>query len=111
MELTVAQGLMKRMQNEGFLRQAAKGKRYADVFNFTYIAVGPVVQSWISANPGLNLNCCFSLVISAGRSKLQKKILLILTRFVKKYFQVYEQTIGKFAFECKLTYTVKLTRF
>ena len=34
-ELTVAQGLMKRMQNEGFLRQAAKGKRYADVFNFT----------------------------------------------------------------------------
>ncbi|CAB4016280.1 Hypothetical predicted protein, partial [Paramuricea clavata] len=26
-ELTVAQGLMKRMQNEGFLRQAAKGKR------------------------------------------------------------------------------------
>ncbi len=38
-ELTVAQGLMKRMQNEGFLRQAAKGKRYACVFNFTYIAM------------------------------------------------------------------------
>ena len=35
-ELTVAQGLMKRMQNEGFLRQAAKGKRYGFVVFHVY---------------------------------------------------------------------------
>jgi hypothetical protein len=38
-ELTVAQGLMKRMQNEGFLRQAAKGKRYGFVVFHAYTAL------------------------------------------------------------------------
>ena len=61
-----------------------------------------------------NLTHCFSLCISARPfvSKLQKrKLLLVWTRFLKKYFQVYKQTVGKFALNLKLTYKVKLTGF
>ena len=67
---------------------------------------GPVVQSWISANPGLNLTCCFSLCISAHLfvSKLQRrKLSFVQTIFLKKYFQVHSQAVGKFALNFRLT--------
>jgi hypothetical protein len=55
---------------------------------------GPVVQRWISANPGLKLNPL----------KCQKrKLLLFQTWFVKKYFQIYKQAVRKFALNFKLT--------
>jgi hypothetical protein len=73
--------------------------------------LGLVVQSWTSANPGLNNSkiCCFSLCNSAhlkylNTQKLHKrKLLLIQTRFLKKYFQIYKQAVGKFALNFKLT--------
>ena len=63
---------------------------------------------------GKNLTLCFSLCISARPfiSKLQKsKLLLIRTRFLKKYFQVYKQAVRKYTFNFKLTYRVKQTGF
>jgi hypothetical protein len=47
-----------------------------------------------------HLTCCFSLCISARLfiSKLQKiRLLMIHTRFLKKYFQVYTQAVGNIA--------------
>jgi hypothetical protein len=51
---------------------------------------------------GQNLTCCFSLCISAHPSVLKlhgRKLSSVQTRFLKKYFQVYNQAVGKFAFE------------
>jgi hypothetical protein len=48
---------------------------------------------------GSNLTCCLSLCISARLfiSKLQRrKLLLIQTRSLREYFQIYKETVGKF---------------
>jgi hypothetical protein len=63
---------------------------------------GPVVQSWISANLGLKFNLLFYLCFSA-RPYNKIKLLLIQTRILKKYIQVCEQAVGKFAFNFTLT--------
>jgi hypothetical protein len=69
--------------------------------------MGPVVQSWISDNTRLKFTtCCFSLCISASLfiSKLQRtQLQLIQTRFLKTYFQMYKQAVGKFALNFRLT--------
>jgi hypothetical protein len=55
--------------------------------------VDPYHLSWISANPGLNLNCCFGSCISARLfiSKLQRrKLLLIQTRNISKFIEINE---------------------
>jgi hypothetical protein len=58
--------------------------------------LGPVIQNMISANPGLKLTRCFSLCISARLfiPKLQRRRLLVLiqTKFLKKYLQIYKHT-------------------
>ena len=67
---------------------------------FCIVNQGPVVQSWISANPGFNINQCLCISVSRSISKSQRMILpLIQTRLLKKYFQVYDNKllIGKFA--------------
>jgi hypothetical protein len=62
------------------------------------VLLGPVVQSRIIANRVLNLIHCFGLWTSVHLfiSKIEKiKLLIIRTRFLKKYFQVYKQTAGQ----------------
>ena len=61
---------------------------------------GPVVQSWISDNPGANINQRLCISVCRLFSKCHKMILtLIETKLLKKYFKVYHNKllIGKFA--------------
>jgi hypothetical protein len=60
---------------------------------------GPVVQRWVSANPGLN-----KFISKLFISKLQgSNLLSIQTRTLKKYFQIYRQAVKKFALNFNLT--------
>jgi hypothetical protein len=55
---------------------------------------------------GKNLASCFSFCISARlfiSKRQRRKHLLIRKRFVKKYFQVYKQAVGKFGLNLRLT--------
>ena len=61
---------------------------------------GLVVQSWISANPGFNINQCLCISVCRIISKRRRMILpLIPTRLLKTYFKVHDNKplIGKFA--------------
>ena len=62
----------------------------------------------------LNLSHCFSLCITMHPSllKLEKRELRsILATFMKKCFQVYQNTLGKFAWNLKLTQGLTLSAF
>ena len=61
---------------------------------------GPVVQSWISVNPGLKFNPLFWFVYfctSAYFKTSEKKTPFDPGGFLKEYVQVYKQAVGKFA--------------
>ena len=63
---------------------------------------------------GENLTHCFSLCVSMHPFLLKlkkRKLQSILARFMKKYFQVYEKGLGKFALNFELTQGFKLICF
>ena len=66
----------------------------------------PVVQSWVSTNPGLKSNPVFYLVYfykSASFKTSEPKLLLIQIRFLKKSFQASKQAAGEFPLNFTLT--------
>ena len=76
------------------------------MFNYVYASVmlivnqRPVVESWFSANPGLNINQWLCISVCRFISKRQRLIFpLIQTRLLKTHFKVHDNKplIGKFA--------------
>ena len=64
-----------------------------------HIYRGPVVQSSISANPGLNINTLFWFVyfyMAMCVKTLDKKTTVDHKRFLGKHIQVFERAVGKF---------------
>jgi hypothetical protein len=90
-------------------------RAFARNVEFLPIFQEPVVQSWISANPGLKFNLLFCYVYFCMpvcfKTSQRRKLALIQTIFLKKYFQIYKQPVGKFALNFRLTYRVKPTGF
>ena len=56
-----------------------------------------VVQSWISANPGLKFHLLFEFVYFYTPFREENCFCMVQTRFLKKCFQVCKQAVGKFA--------------
>jgi hypothetical protein len=66
-------------------------------------ALGPVVQSWISINPGLKVNPTFWFGYICTSVYWKIKLLLNQTRILENYLHVYKPAVGKFALKVLLT--------
>ena len=70
--------------------------------------LGTVVQSWVSADPGLKFNLLFKFLYfctSVHFKTSETKTTIHSDKISEKYFQVYKQDVGKFL----LNFTVKTT--